>query len=190
MFSMKALLLAGENFIEKLVPVLREAGADDVLAFSEAGAALSAMRPDDCALVLLRPARDPEESTALAGAFARAGTAGVILLLPSGASGQAVEAAARSGVFALLPPISRTRLMDCFRLALVTHHRLRAQKAEIADLRDALDEIKLVNRAKLALAKYLNMSEPQAHRYIEKQAMDRRTTRLEIARSILANYGV
>jgi response regulator NasT len=32
------------------------------------------------------------------------------------------------------------------------------------------------------------MTEPQAHRYIEKQAMDMRTSKREVAQSILRNY--
>jgi hypothetical protein len=48
-------------------------------------------------------------------------------------------------------------------------------------LRRKLAEDKLVTRAKFALIQYLKMTEPQAHRYIEKQAMDLRVTKKEIA---------
>lgn len=50
------------------------------------------------------------------------------------------------------------------------------------------DEAGLINRAKLALMLYLNMSEPSAHRYIEKRAMDMRVTKNEIAKNILKTY--
>ena len=43
----------------------------------------------------------------------------------------------------------------------------------------------MVDRAKCALIQYLGFTEPQAHRYIEKQAMDLRQTRREVAESIL-----
>ena len=49
-------------------------------------------------------------------------------------------------------------------------------------------EIRLVNKAKWLLISQLSMSEPEAHRYIEKQAMDRRLPKLEIAEEILASY--
>ena len=45
-----------------------------------------------------------------------------------------------------------------------------------------------MDRAKCALIQYLQMSEPQAHRYLEKQAMDMRLTRAEVARSVLQTY--
>ena len=51
-----------------------------------------------------------------------------------------------------------------------------------------IDEIRLVDRAKCALIQYLSMTEAQAHRYIEKQAMDRRTTRGRVAQSIIEIY--
>ena len=35
---------------------------------------------------------------------------------------------------------------------------------------------------------HMHMREPEAHRYIEKQAMDRRTTRRAIAEGILKTY--
>ena len=41
---------------------------------------------------------------------------------------------------------------------------------------------------KLSINEYLQMSEPQAHRYLEKQAMDMRLTRAEVARSVLQTY--
>ena len=53
---------------------------------------------------------------------------------------------------------------------------------------DLTEEMTLINRAKLALRLYLNMSEPAAHRYIEKRAMDMRVTKKEIAKNILKTY--
>lgn len=52
-------------------------------------------------------------------------------------------------------------------------------------LNEKLEELRLVSRAKGALMRVLGMTEPQAHHYIEKQAMDLRATRREVARRIL-----
>lgn len=57
-----------------------------------------------------------------------------------------------------------------------------------AQTQEITDEIRFINRAKLALMLYLNMSEPMAHRYIEKRAMDMRVTKKEIAKNILKTY--
>ena len=55
-------------------------------------------------------------------------------------------------------------------------------------LEEKMREIKIVNRAKWTLINSLNMSEDDAHRYIEKQAMDRCVSKREIAEEILRTY--
>ena len=51
-----------------------------------------------------------------------------------------------------------------------------------------MEEIRLVNRAKWLLISELKMDEAAAHRYIEKQAMDRCTSKSEIARGVIRMY--
>ena len=51
-----------------------------------------------------------------------------------------------------------------------------------------MQEIRLVNRAKWILIGSLKMTEGEAHRYIEKQAMDRCVPRREIAEEIIRTY--
>ena len=50
---------------------------------------------------------------------------------------------------------------------------------------DVLEETKLVGRAKIILMEKMRITEPEAHRYIEKEAMDSRRTRKEVAESII-----
>ena len=61
-------------------------------------------------------------------------------------------------------------------------------KNENVKLQKKVDEIRLIARAKCMLIEHQNMTEPQAHRLIEKQAMDNRVTRKEIAKAILKQY--
>ena len=51
-----------------------------------------------------------------------------------------------------------------------------------------MEEIRQVNRAKWLLIEQLKMTETDAHRYIEKQAMDRCVSRREIAMGIIKTY--
>jgi response regulator NasT len=55
-------------------------------------------------------------------------------------------------------------------------------------LENKIEEARLINRAECILIQYLKLTEPQAHRYIEKQAMDKRLSKLEVAKSILTTY--
>ena len=53
---------------------------------------------------------------------------------------------------------------------------------------EKMEEIRLVNRAKWLLIEKLTMTESDAHRYIEKQAMDQCVSRREIAKGIIQTY--
>ena len=55
-------------------------------------------------------------------------------------------------------------------------------------IEEKMEEIRLVNRAKWLLIGELNMTEQEAHRYIEKQAMDRCVTKRAVAEQILSTY--
>ena len=57
-----------------------------------------------------------------------------------------------------------------------------------ATLQEKMEEIRLVNHAKWVLIEQLKMTEEQAHKYIEKQAMDRCITRRSVAENILSTY--
>ena len=50
-------------------------------------------------------------------------------------------------------------------------------------------EIRMVNRAKWLLINQLQMTEPEAHRLIEKQAMDRCIAKRAVAQEIIDRYG-
>ena len=58
----------------------------------------------------------------------------------------------------------------------------------VKEVEDRMAQIRLVNRAKWAIIEQENLTEPQAHRRIEKLAMDRRVSKEQIAEDILRKY--
>ncbi|MDR0856528.1 MAG: ANTAR domain-containing protein [Clostridiales bacterium] len=73
---------------------------------------------------------------------------------------------------------------------------LRASGAGMSTLRQEnfrllskIEDIRLVDRAKCLLIEKRGMSEPEAHKHIEKQAMNLRVTRRRVAEEIIAKYG-
>lgn len=66
--------------------------------------------------------------------------------------------------------------------------RLRQTEKKMQTLPEKMEEIRIVSRAKLILIEHLKMTEKDAHRYIEKQAMDRCVTKRRIAEMIIATY--
>ncbi len=73
-------------------------------------------------------------------------------------------------------------------MAAASNHRLLRLRQDNARLQDKISQIRLVSRAKCCLVEHEHMTEAQAHRYIEKQAMDTRRDRTEIAQEIVDSY--
>lgn len=92
------------------------------------------------------------------------------------------------GVYTLPKPISRQIIRQSFDWMATTRERLRRFEKKTLVLEDKMQEIRLVNRAKWLLIERLNMPEGEAHRYIEKQAMDRCVSKRSIAEEIIQTY--
>ena len=89
------------------------------------------------------------------------------------------------GVFTLSKPTSGIMLQNAVSWLVSARERLRKTEKKTLTLEEKMDEIRIVNRAKWALIEKRAMDEPSAHRYIEKQAMDRCVTRRAVAEDIL-----
>lgn len=92
------------------------------------------------------------------------------------------------GVLVLPKPASSQTVSQSLQLLCGTRERLRRMEQKTASIEEKIEEIRIINRAKLLLMEQLKMTEKEAHRFIEKQAMDRCVTRITIAQSILSTY--
>ena len=95
------------------------------------------------------------------------------------------EKLGRLGVFTMSKPTSKTAMTAALSWMRSARERLRRSEKKTLTLEEKMEEIRLVNRAKWLLIGERGMDEAAAHRYIEKQAMDRCVTRREIARELL-----
>lgn len=114
---------------------------------------------------------------------------GAILLVKAELLEEVRAKVAPFGALALGKPLSRERFHEA--LAMMNVFRARLEKAEGANrkLLAKLEEVKLVCRAKCLLVEYRRLTEPEAHRYIEKEAMDRHLTNRAVAEEILEELG-
>lgn len=92
------------------------------------------------------------------------------------------------GVVVLPKPLNRQSFYQAMKFINVSRKRLLGLQHENIKLQKKLEEIRNINRAKLALIQYLSFTEQQAHRYLEKQAMDLRITKNEVALKIIKMY--
>lgn len=81
-------------------------------------------------------------------------------------------------------------LSQAVQLLIAARMKLRKLESRAAKLEAHVEEVRLINRAKLLLVQQLKMTEAEAHRYIEKQAMDTCRKRRTIAENIIRTYEV
>ena len=113
----------------------------------------------------------------------------VLLMVRSELYPELFEKFAEYGVFLMQKPFSRSTLLLSFDWLTSARERLRMSEKKVLSFKEKMDEIRLVNRAKWLLISELKMAEPDAHRYIEKQAMDRCVQRRVVAEEIIKTYG-
>ncbi|MBO4733459.1 MAG: ANTAR domain-containing protein [Clostridia bacterium] len=95
---------------------------------------------------------------------------------------------AEHGVFMLQKPTSRAVLEIASSWLISARERIRKTEKKTLSIEEKMNEIRTVNRAKWLLISELKMTEPDAHRYIEKQAMDRCVSRRQIAEEVIKTY--
>ena len=81
--------------------------------------------------------------------------------------------------------MSKALFFQAVKLSLAAQRRMMGLQSENDRLQKKIMEIRLVDRAKCLLIENRGMTETEAHRYVEKQAMDLRITRREVAERIL-----
>ncbi len=115
--------------------------------------------------------------------------AGVLLCVKSDLYNDVYSKVTPHGVLTLSKPTSLPMVTHSLRVLCAIRERLRKLEAKQQSVEERIEEIRLTNRAKWLLIQCLNMTEAQAHRYIEKQSMDTRTSKREVAQDIIKTYG-
>ncbi len=111
-----------------------------------------------------------------------------LLLVRSDVYEDTYDKVAGCGVMLIPRPLSRSVFQQAVDWMISMRERLKLFDRKSTSLEDKMQEIRTVNRAKLLLIEKKNLSEADAHRYIEKQAMDRCVTKKEIAEEIIREY--
>ncbi|MBE6013070.1 MAG: ANTAR domain-containing protein [Lachnospiraceae bacterium] len=114
----------------------------------------------------------------------------IVLLVKADIAEEIAERVNKYGVFTIDKPISRSFLLRVISYLDASGKRFMDIKKENEGLHRKIEELRIVNRAKYILMQYLSFTEEQAHRYIEKQAMDLRQTKIKIAENILKTYDI
>ena len=116
------------------------------------------------------------------------GPSGVMLFVKNDIYEIVSSQCTREGIFVIPKPNTQRNVAQSVTLLCAICERLRKYEKKTRTLREKMDSIRIVNRAKWLLIERLGMTEQDAHGYIEKEAMNRRRTSREIAEEIIRMY--
>lgn len=138
-------------------------------------------------VLILAPLRD-EFGSRLAADICRSSGAGVLLLVKKELYDDVYARVVEQGVMVLPVPATTQTVTQTLRILCAARERLCRIEEKQASVEEKIEEIRVVNRAKWLLIERLQMTEEEAHRYIEKQAMNQRISRRAAAENILRAY--
>ncbi len=179
---------ASEKLNLALVRSLPSPKYDPVRVVTSVSAARRELLSRKFDLVILNSPLPDECGTRFAIDLCNDASVGVLMLVKAEDFEGICDEVSKFGVLTLAKPTSPSLLGQSLSLLCATRERIRRMEKKAATVEDKMEEIRLVNRAKWILIEELKMTEADAHRYIEKQAMDRCVTRREIAESIIQTY--
>jgi response regulator NasT len=109
-----------------------------------------------------------------------------VVMLTAFSQRELIEQARDAGAMAyLVKPFARHELVPAIELAVSRFAEKRALEDEVATLSERLETRKIVDRAKGLLMTRQQMTEPEAFRWIQRTAMDRRTTMKAVAEAVV-----
>jgi AmiR/NasT family two-component response regulator len=171
-----------------VVETLREHGFDVVAEVGDGAQAVAAViehKPDLVVMDIKMPNMD-----GLTAAEQMAEHKVAVVLLTAFSQKELVDRANQAGAMAyVVKPFTPNDLMPAVEIALSRHSQLIALEHEIADLNERFETRKLVDRAKGLLNEKMNLTEPEAFRWIQKASMDRRLTMQEVAQTVIEQLG-
>nr|WP_314141324.1 ANTAR domain-containing response regulator [uncultured Rhodococcus sp.] len=172
-----------------LVEMLREEGYDVVGEAADGQQAVELaveLRPDLVIMDVKMPRRDGIDA---ASEIAEKRIAPVVILTAF-SQRELVEKARDAGAMAyLVKPFTKADLMPAVELAASRFGEISALESEIVDLQDRLETRKLIEKAKGILMESQSLTEPQAFKWIQRAAMDRRTTMKAVAEVVIETLG-
>ena len=93
------------------------------------------------------------------------------------------------GILTITSPFDQFYFYNMIKVAIAVQYKVQVLSSQTTKLKVKMEEIRVVNRAKMLLMQNLNMTEADAHRYIEKEAMDRCITKTAVAEQVISTYG-
>jgi len=187
--SLRVVVAEDEALIRlDLVEMLTEAGYEVVGQAGDGEAAIVITEKEKPDLVVMDVKMPKLDGISAAERIANQRIAPVVILTAF-SQRDLVERARDAGAMAYLTkPFTIDDLMPAIELAVSRFQEIKQLDAEVADLQDQLKARKLIEKAKGILMKNLKISEPEAFKWMQKTAMDKRRSMTDVAQLVMDEF--
>jgi len=168
--------------------MLNEVSINQITVLKSDGEARRLFMKQNFDLVIVDSPLTDESGESLSRYIASNSFSQVILAVESETFDAVAAVCEDDGVLTISKPVDKEIFWLALSLAKAARNRIKRIQAENMQLKQKIEDIRVINRAKLLLISYLNLSEQEAHRFIEKQAMDLRSSKRAIAEGVLKTY--
>ena len=182
------IVTASDSFVSNVMPLLPVTDYWPVTTARSVGEARRRIVETDFDIVLINAPLPDDFGMRLAIDICTNSGAGVLLMVKNDLFNDIYAKVVSYGVITLSKPTNMQMVAQNLRILCATRERMRQMEAKQATVEEKIEEIRLVNRAKWLLIECLSMTESEAHRYIEKQSMDERISKREVAENIIKTY--
>ena len=179
---------ASEKFQNALRSLLPETSCSPIVTVSNAGAAERTRNDQDFDFIFVDSPLPDDAGIRFAIDCCRTGGTVVLLFAAAALYDPIRSRVEKHGVFVLPRPVPRDAILRGLSWMTAARERLRSYEKKVQPIEERMEEIRLVNRAKWLLISELKMSEPDAHRYINRQSMDRCVPKRAVAEEIIRLY--
>ena len=179
---------AAEKFISTTMTLLPMTDYYPVDTAKSVGAARRALLERSYDIVIVNAPLPDDFGMQLAIDVCNDSAAGALLLVKSELYDDVYARVVEFGVLTLSKPTSQSVMTQSLRTLCAMRERMRRAEEKQASVEEKIEEIRLINHAKWLLIQCLSMTEADAHRYIEKQAMDTRRSKRAVAENIIKTY--
>ncbi len=181
---------SAEKPIELIKNILPKNDFSPILTAMSAGEAKRIMlRTDIGSVIVVTPLSD-EFGMELAVDIVNSTGTGVLLLVQPELYEEVSYKMEQFGILTLTKALNRTTLYQTMKLLAATSSKMKKIEENTSKLEQRLKEMKAVNRAKGLLIENEFLTEEEAHRLIEKTAMDRCVRKIDIAKEIIEKYNM
>ena len=182
------IVTANDAFTQSIMPLLPMTEYHPVTTVHSVNEARRKTVDHSYDIVLINAPLPDEIGMRFAIDICNSSSAGVLLLVKNDFFEDIYSKVVSYGVITLSKPANMQMVAQNLRILCATRERMRQMEARQATVEEKMEEMRLINRAKWLLIECLNMKEPEAHRYIEKLAMDMRLSKREVAEDIIKTY--